>query len=144
MCPQIGHLAQLPDYANQAGLAGSPINRVVAVDVVFDFINSRFSRYAPFFTQIPNMSDVFVRALMVRLVDTGYVSRCHMLLLSFVATDIPGFIDFYGNSTGPLDTERLKGNPEVLTARCLSTRASTSKRVVAFWRNLARLDAEIV
>ena len=75
--PQIRLLSSFFNDSNVAFFASRLINRIVLVNVGFDFVYRLFSRDAPLLCKIANVCDVFVRALMMRLVNACYVLFCH-------------------------------------------------------------------
>jgi hypothetical protein len=77
MGSQVRLLSSLLNNSDIAFFAGHSINRIVLVNVGFDFVYCRFSSDTPLLYKIANMCDVFVCALMVRLVDACNVLFCH-------------------------------------------------------------------
>lgn len=91
MCAQVrGFHSVSANDADVAPLACALINRVELVDVAVDLLDCRLPRDAPLLAEVSDVRDVFVRALMMRLVDARYVILCHVCL-SFTV-DCPLFI----------------------------------------------------
>jgi len=77
MSSQVGLLSSLLNNSDIAFFAGHSINRIVLVNVGFDFEYCSFPRDTPPLCKIANMCDVLVCTLMMRLVDACNVLFCH-------------------------------------------------------------------
>jgi hypothetical protein len=81
---QVRLLSSFSNDAYVALFAGGFVNRVELVDISFDLLNCRFSGETPLLRKIPNVSDIVVRALTIRLVDACDFVFCHNGLLCSV------------------------------------------------------------
>ncbi len=67
-----------PYDANETNFFGGLINRIKLIDIVLDFKNRLFPGNPPFFQKITDVGNVFMRTMVVRLVDAGDVFCWHI------------------------------------------------------------------
>jgi hypothetical protein len=98
MCPQVGVLSRFSHNTDVAFIAGRPVNRVELVDIAIDLVNRRLPGHAPFRFKVANVRDVFVRTLMMRLVNTSYLMFCHTFPVVLVLSSLTGRTDTFNKS----------------------------------------------
>src|SRR6266704_886442 len=82
---EIRMFPRFPDNPYVTLLPGLMLHRVVLFRIRVDLSDRRLSGDPPMLLQVPDMRDVLMRTLVVRLVDTCYLMLCHMLYLAFIS-----------------------------------------------------------